>query len=226
LDIRVAFSVDGVGRFRAQVARQRGSFELVVHRISLTAPVLADYPGLAPVSEALAGPPGLYLVGGGRHRRAVIAAVVGAFNVNCWGRLVSLEDPVEWLHRDERATVSQREVGTDVASFAEGLSAAMRQDVDAVAVSDVPTCEDADALLRASEEGLHVFAGLPLADPDDAVLALAGRFPAGREREVSARIASVLRGVAVVDHRGGVTWCAIDAGRRAALRAGHLSLVG
>jgi twitching motility protein PilT len=156
----------------------------------------------------------------------VIAAVVGAFNARCWGRLVSIEDPVEWLHRDERAIVSQREVGTDVASFAAGLAAAMRQDVDAIAVSDVPTAEDADALLRAAEEGLHVFAGLPVVDPDDAVLSLVGRFASGREREVSARVASVLRGVAVIDHAGLVSWRSIDADRRAALRAGHLSLVG
>lgn len=113
-----------------------------------------------------------------------------------------------------------------MSTFAEGLSAAMRQDADAVVVSDVPTADDADALLRASEEGLLVFAGLPVADPDDAVLALAGRFAPGREREVSARIASVLRGVVVVDHAGSVTWKRIDAGRRAALRAGQLSLVG
>jgi twitching motility protein PilT len=225
-DLRVAFSVDGVGRFRAQLARQRGTFEIVVHRIALSPPVASDFPGLAPLPEVLDGAPGLFLVGGGRHRRAVIAAIVAAFNARCWGRLVSIEDPVEWLHRDERATLSQREIGTDVRSFAEGLSAAMRQDADAVVVSDVPTAEDADALLRAAEEGLHVFGGLPVADPDDAVLALAGRFAPGREREVSARIASVLRGVVVVDHGGTVTWKRIDAGQRAALRAGHLSLVG
>lgn len=225
-DVRLAFSVDGVGRFRAQLTRQRGSCEIVIHRIALAPPTMAEFPGLAPLSEVLDGGPGLFLVGGGRHRRAVIAAVVGAFNARCWGRLVSIEDPVEWLHRDERGSLSQREIGTDVSTFAEGLSAAMRQDADAVVVSDVPTADDADALLRASEEGLLVFAGLPVADPDDAVLALAGRFAPGREREVSARIASVLRGVVVVDHAGEVTWKRIDAGRRAALRAGQLSLVG
>lgn len=225
-DARVAFAVPGIGRFRAQVARQRGSFEIVVHKIGSDAPTLADFPGLDPVVLALEGPPGLFLVGGGRHRRGAIAAIIRHFNENHWGRLVSIEDPVDWLHRDARAAISQREVGTDVYTFHEGLSGAMRQDADAIAVTDMPTPEDADAVLRAAEEGLHVFAGLPVGGADDAVMAFVGRFPGNREREVASRVASVLRGVAVLDHAGSVIWQDIDAGRRDQLRSGQLRLVG
>ncbi len=225
-DARVAFAVPGLGRFRAQVARQRGTFELVLHKVCSDAPTLGDYPGLDPVVTALEGPPGLFLVGGGRHRRGVIAAIIRQFNENHWGRLVSIEDPVDWLHRDARAAISQREVGTDVYTFHEGLSGAMRQDADAIAVSDMPTPEDADAVLRAAEEGLHLFAGLPVGDASDAVMAFVGRFPAAREREVASRVASILRGVAVVNSSASVIWQDIDATRRDLLRAGQLRLAG
>ncbi len=225
-DARVAFSVEGVGRFRAQVARQRGSYEIVVHRVQLEAPRMVDFPGLDVVGAAFSGPPGLFLVGGGRQRRAALAAIVREFNEHHWGRLVSIEDPIDWLHRDARASVSQREVGTDVATIHEGLSAAMRQDADAIVVTDVPTEADAEVVLRAAEEGLFVFAGLPVAGADDGVLAFAGRFPAAREREVAARVASVLRGVALVEPDASVQWRPIDGSHRAALRAGRLSLVG
>lgn len=225
-DARVSFSLEGIGRFRAQVARQRGSFEIVIHRIQLDAPRVSDFPGLDAVGEAFAGPPGLYLVGGGRQRRAALAAIIREFNERHWGRLVSIEDPIDWLHRDARASVSQREVGTDVYTFHEGLAGAMRQDADAIVVTDVPTAEDAEVVLRAAEEGLFIFAGLPVAGADDAVLAFAGRFPAAREREIGSRVAGVLRGVVVVEPDASTHWRTIDGDHRAALRAGRLALVG
>lgn len=225
-DARVSFSLEGVGRFRAQVARQRGSFELVIHRIQLEAPRVSEFPGLEPVGESFTGTPGLFLVGGGRQRRGALAAVIREFNERHWGRLVSIEDPIDWLHRDARASVSQREVGTDVYTFHEGLVGAMRQDADAIVVSDVPTAEDAEVVLRAAEEGLFVFAGLPVAGADDAVLAFAGRFPAARDREIGSRVAGVLRGVIMVEADGSTHWRTIDGDHRAALRAGRLALVG
>lgn len=223
---RLAFSIEGLGRFRAQVARQRGTFEIVIHRMESNAPRVEDFAGLEPIREVMQGPPGLVLIGGARKRRAVVAAIIREFNERAWGRLVSIEDPIDWLHQDARASISQREVGTDVASFHEGLRQALRQDADAVAVTDVPGIDDADAVLRAAEEGLHVFAGLPVGDAEDAVLAFVGRFAASREREIAARTASVLRGVVVVGFDGTVQWIGVGAGRRAAMRSGELSLMG
>lgn len=225
-DVRVAFAIDGVGRFRGQVARQRGSFEIVIHRVQLEAPRVEDFPGLSAVGDAFSGPRGLFLVGGGRQRRAALAAIIRSFNEQHWGRLVSIEDPIDWLHRDARASISQREVGTDVCTIHEGLVGALRQDADAIVVTDVPTVEDAEVVLRAAEDGLFVFAGLPMAGADDAVMTFTGRFPVAREREIVARVASVLRGILLVEADGSVTWRTIDAAGRAALRAGRLALVG
>ncbi len=225
-DARVAFAIDGVGRFRGQVARQRGSFEIVIHRVQLEAPRVEEFPGLSVVGEAFSGPRGLFLVGGGRQRRAALAAIIRSFNEQHWGRLVSIEDPIDWLHRDARASISQREMGTDVSTFREGLACALRQDADAVVVTDVPTVEDAEIVLRAAEDGLFVFAGMPMAGADDAMMSFAGRFPVSREREVVSRVASVLRGIVLVESDGSVTWRTVDAAGRAALRAGRLTLVG
>jgi twitching motility protein PilT len=221
-DAQVAFGVEGLGRFRAQISRQRGSIAIVVHRIETEPPALKAWGNLDELGRAVTAGRGLVLVGGGRRRAGVLAAAVHHYNQHVFGHMVTVESPLEYLHRDERAGITQREVGTDVASVAEGLRAAMRQDPDAVMVTDVGGPEDAEMVLRAAEEGLMVLAGVPTPDADEAVRAFTRRFPPHREEEIAARVGAVLAGVVAVDRDGYAAFARLDDGNRAALRAGVL----
>lgn len=220
-DLRVAFGVEGTGRFRAQISRQRGSFSIVVHRIATEPPALSDYGLGETLGPVLERETGLLLVGGARQRHAVMAAMVRHYNQSIYGHVVSIEDPVEYLHRDVRASVTQRELGADVASFREGLIAAMGQDPDALFVSDVPEAGDAEMVLRAAEEGLLVVAGVPTPDGADAVRAFARRFATVREDEIAARVSTVLQGVVVVPRAGPPRFGTVAAQERDDLRSGR-----
>lgn len=221
-DLRIAFGIEGLGRFRAQVSRQRGTFSIVVHRIATEPPALSDFSlgeSLGPVLERATG---LILVGGSRQRHAVLAAMVRHYNQSIYGHVVSIEDPVEYLHRDVRASVTQREIGADVSTFHDGLAAAMRQDPDSLFVSDIPEAADAEMVLRAAEEGLLVVAGLPMPDGADAIRGFARRFANHREEEVCERVAAVLQGVVVVPRAGPPRFASLGAEDREQLRAGRL----
>lgn len=221
-DLRIAFGVEGMGRFRAQISRQRGSFSIVIHRIATEPPALSDFALGETLGPVLERETGLLLVGGTRTRHAVMAAMVRHYNQAIYGHVVSIEDPVEYLHRDVRSSVTQRELGADVVSFREGLVAAMSQDPDALFVSDVPEAADAEMVLRAAEEGLLVVAGVPTPDGAEAVRAFARRFAAFREEEIAARVATVLQGIVVVPRTGPPRFLSLGAEEREELRAGHL----
>ncbi len=199
-DARVSFGVEGLGRFRAQLARQRGSLVIVIHRIPTEAPSLAELGASEAIGRVMDERWGLVLVGGGRRRRDLLSAMVRHYNEGASGHLVSFEDPIAHLHRDARAAVSQREVGTDVASLVGGLRAARRLDPDVVVVDDVPDADSAEELMRAAEEGLLVVAGLPAVDAGSTETTFLARLgPSGADR-----LRDVLRMVVIVPPRGPV----------------------
>lgn len=222
-EVRVAFGMEGLGRFRAHVGKQRGSYEIVVHRISTSPPALDEMGEMAGLLRALEVGSGLVLVAGGRPRRALVAAAVRHLNESVGGHVVSIESPMEWLHRDCRAAVSQREIGIDVGSVAEAMASCAWQDPDAVFCAELPSVADAEAALRLAEEGVLVVAGIAVAEPGEAVRAFVGRFPQHREMELSARLADVLSGVAGVDRGGASQWWAMEEEQREMMRAGVVS---
>ena len=200
-DARFSMGLDGLGRFRVQAVRQRGSWGVVVHVIATEPPALVDL-GVDLASSGILDGGGLVLVGGGRRRQTVLAGLVRAYNENVPGHIVSIEEPMDYLHRDQRAAVTQREVGQDVDTFHSGVLAALRQDPNALALSDVPDTETAEAVLRAAEEGLLVFAGLGALDGNHAVRAFTRRFAGAKEQEVHNRVMDVLRGVVTAPASG------------------------
>lgn len=193
-DARFAVGIEGLGRFRVQAVRQRGSWGVVVHVIATEPPLLEDL-GIDTAQSVVLEAGGLVLVGGGRRRSAVIAGLVRAYNLQVPGHIVTLEEPMDYLHRDHRASVTQREVGQDVDDFHSGVTAAIRQDPNALALTDIPDAETAEAVLRAAEEGLLVIAGIGAIDGMQAVRAFTRRFSPAREQEAHARVSSVLLGV-------------------------------
>jgi twitching motility protein PilT len=189
----LAYEAGTVGRFRVTIYRQRGSLALVLRSVPRKVPALEEL-GLPDAVAALVDQGrGLVVVAGGvsQGRTTTLAAMVSHVNDAAARHLITLEDPIELLHEDGRASVSQREVGADVASLAVGLRAALRQDPDLVAVSSLDADETLVAALEVAEAGRLVLGGLTAFDVRRAVTRLFSR-AAAADRD---RLAELLQGV-------------------------------
>lgn len=203
---RFAVSLDGLGRFPVWAVRQRGSWVISIRRVTSEPPSLLGLGLDGRVVRALDGRAGVLLVGGGRRRLDLLGALVRQLAGTSAAHVVTVEEPMVWLQRDQRAFVSQLEVGIDVPSVRAGLRAAARLDADAWMVTDVPGAAEAMALVRAAEDGALVLAGV--AGPADVSpdAALLRRMDA-RERAVwGPRLGQLLLGVARVPPLGEVLW--------------------
>lgn len=207
-DLRLAFGIESLGSFRAQLVRQRGTWGVVIQCVSTEPPTLGALGLPSLVAGVVEEGRGLLLVGGGRRRASVLASLIRQFNQSNYGHLVSLEEPLEFLHADLRASITQREIGHDVADFGVGLASAVRQDPDALFVADVPEEAEAESILRLAEEGLFVVAGLATSDGSDPARAFAHRFRPDRVEEAESRLRAVLRGVVTVPREGDAVWAA------------------
>jgi len=202
-EIELSFGLDRLGRFRAHIYRQRGSFGLVVHRMALQAPTLAELGADPQIGPAVWAEPGLVLVTGQQRRLAVLAALVRHYNEHEKGFLLALERPMEFMHADQQAVVSQREVGQDTPGFAEGLRWALDGDCDAITCADLPDPAAAEAALRAAENGRRVVVSLLGCPAPEAVRWFVRMFPPTREKELLSRLKRVLR-LQVFERKGEV----------------------
>lgn len=194
--LAVSYTLDGVGRFRVSAYRQRGSVAVVVRRTPDRVGSLEELGLPAQVRDLAELPRGLVLVAGPRHsgRRRTLASMLDHVNRVRAAHVVAVEQPVELLHRDLLASVSQLEVGSDALSFADGIRAAVGADADVVVVSDVEDTDAAEEVLRAADDGLLVLAGIEAPSAVDAVRTFVSRFHA---EDLDARLlafAGVFRG--------------------------------
>lgn len=190
-----AYSVPGVSRFRATVFSQRGTYAVALRAIPDRPPQLSDLGLPATVIEACCERVGVVLVNGpGRSgRTTTLAAMVNEINSTRACHLVTVEDPIEFLHRHAVATVNQREVGIDVPSLAQGLRDALWQCAQVLVLSEVQREDEARLLLEAAETGALVLASLRGFDTASALSRLLSFFPPGERAEVRMRLVRVLR---------------------------------
>ena len=184
----LAFGMPGVGRFRALIYRQRGTLGISIHRLAIRCPSLTEM-GVNP--DQASGLSGLSFVSGQREQ-AMMAAIVDHWNQKVGGHLVVLEDQIEYLHRDARAAVSHREVGTDTKDWPTGLRSALRHDADLVVLGAVHDPVSAERILQAAEHGRRVLVSVPSHSAKGALSSFIRLFPVEREREVQARVLRVL----------------------------------
>ncbi|MHB1853601.1 MAG: type IV pilus twitching motility protein PilT [Acidimicrobiales bacterium] len=192
-----AYSNPELGRFRVNAYLQRGSVALVLRRVRSVIPTL-DHLGMPEVVRDLAdNPRGLVLVTGptGSGKTTTLAAVVDRINRTRECNIVTIEDPVEYLHQDDLASVSQREVGTDTDGFAPALRAAMRQDPDVILVGEMRDLETVEAALTAAETGHLVLSTLHTIDSSETVNRIVDVFPPHQQRQARSTLAGTLRGV-------------------------------
>jgi twitching motility protein PilT len=196
-DFDCSWGMPGVGRFRVNVLRQRSSFMIVMRVIPFAVPSIDDL-RLPPVVARLAEEEqGLVLVTGvsGSGKSSTVAAMVNHINQNLQRHIVTVENPIEFLHRDVKCSVTQREVGVDTESFAVGLQAALRQDPDVIVIGEIGDNETLDTAMKASERGHLVLSSMPTPDVVNTLGRLHSMFPV-IEREIGAiRLSEVLRGV-------------------------------
>jgi len=184
------------GRFRVNVYRQRGSFASVLRAIRGQIPTLEEL-GVAPACRELSEKTrGLVLVVGaaGSGKSSTLAAMIGHLNSSAALHIVTIEDPIEFLHEDDKSSVSQREVGFDTPTFASALRAALRQDPDVILVGEIRDAETMEIALMAAETGHLVLSTLHTPDVFRTVSRMLS-LSTGDPKEVRERIADTLQGI-------------------------------
>jgi twitching motility protein PilT len=196
-ELDYALSVSGVGRFRVHLYRQRGSLAIVFRRVIPGIPSWERL-GLPPVIEKLAGEPhGLLLVTGpaGSGKTTTVNALIDHINEHRAAHIITIEDPVEYLHTDKQSIISQREIGTDTHDPAVALRRALRQGPDVLAISDLTDLETVQAVLAAASTGHLVIATLPTQSATETLTRLIDFFPPYQHKQVRHLLASSLRAV-------------------------------
>ena len=200
-DYDCSWGAPGVGRFRVNILRQRSSFMVVMRVIPFEVPTFETL-GLPPVlAEIAENERGLILVTGttGSGRTSTMAALVNHINQELNKHIVTLENPIEYLHRDLNSSVTQREIGSDTRSFSMGLRSALRQDPDVIMIGEMGDAEAVDTGLKAAENGRLVIATLHTPDATTTVSRLVAMFPPEEQEVARMRLADAL--CAVVSQR-------------------------
>ncbi|MDF1541625.1 MAG: PilT/PilU family type 4a pilus ATPase [Anaerosomatales bacterium] len=197
LELDFAYSIPGVSRFRANVFQQRNSMGAVFRVIPIEIPTLEDL-GLPKVCRFLADRPrGLVLVTGptGSGKSTTLAAMIDHINETRPLHIVTLEDPIEFMHRNKRAYVNQREVGEDTHSFAAALKRVLRQDPDVILVGEMRDLETISAAITAAETGHLVLATLHTTGGPATVDRIIDVFPPHQQQQVRMQLSGTLEGV-------------------------------
>jgi twitching motility protein PilT len=194
-DFDTSFSLPGKSRFRVNIYRQRGTFALAIRAIPNDIPTFETLLLPPQVEELATYQRGLVLVTGatGSGKSSTLAAIVNHINRTRAAHVVTIEDPIEFLHKDIRAAVSQREVGTDTNNFKRALKAALRQDPDVILVGEMRDLETIDIALKAAETGHMVYSTAHTTDAIKTVGRIIAVFPSEEQDMVRVRLAENLR---------------------------------
>ena len=192
-----SYETPGLGRFRVNAFRQRGSVSVVMRYIPLGIPRFEDL-GLPEVIRKLAlEERGIVLVTGttGSGKSTTLASMIDLVNDSMRKHIVTIEDPIEFLHRDRQSIVNQREVGTDTASFARALRRVLRQDPDIILIGEIRDSESAQIALSAAETGHLVLSTLHTVDATETVNRMIDLFPPHERAQVRTMLAGTLKGI-------------------------------
>lgn len=200
-ELDFSYGIPGVSRFRLNVFKQRSCVSLAVRLIPMRIPTLEEL-GMPSVLKRIAEKPhGLVLVTGptGSGKSTTLAAMIDYMNKTMSKHIITLEDPIEYLHKHGKSIIDQREVGFDTGSFAAGLRAALRQDPDVILVGEMRDLETIQTAITAAETGHLVLGTLHTASAPAAVERMIDVFPSAQQAQIRLQLASVL--VAIIAQR-------------------------
>jgi twitching motility protein PilT len=196
-EVDLAYSIAGLGRFRCNVFQQRGTIGLVLRVIPMRIKTI-DELMLPPVLKKISDEDrGLVLVTGttGSGKSTTLAGMIDHINATRRVHVMTVEDPIEFLHRDNRSIINQREVGVDTQGFAYALRSALRQDPDVILVGEMRDFETIETALVAAETGHLVFSTLHTLDATETINRIIAVFPPHQQKQVRLQLAVVLKAV-------------------------------
>jgi twitching motility protein PilT len=196
-EVDLAYSIPGVGRFRVNAFQQRGTVGIVFRVIPFGVKTASQL-NLPKVVERVAMEPrGLILVTGttGSGKSTTLAAMIDHINSNRTCHIITIEDPIEFLIRDKRSIVNQREIGVDTQSFANALRAALRQDPDVILVGEMRDFETIETALTAAETGHLVLSTLHTIDAAETITRIVSVFPPHQQAQIRLQLSTIIKGI-------------------------------
>ncbi|EOD00112.1 type IV pilus twitching motility protein PilT [Caldisalinibacter kiritimatiensis] len=196
-ELDLSYSQRGLGRFRVNVYKQRGTYGMAIRTVSLKIPTIEEL-GLPPIVKELSRKKrGLILVTGptGSGKSTTLASMINTINNERNCHILTLEDPIEYLHKHNKSIVNQREVGTDTISFANGLRSALRQDPDVILVGEMRDLETISTAITAAETGHLVLSTLHTIGAAKTVDRIIDVFPPHQQQQIMVQLSNVIEGV-------------------------------
>ena len=207
-ELDLSFSVNKLARFRANIFRQRGSVAVVIRKIPFEVLKLNELGLPRSVATMTEHPSGLILVTGptGMGKSTSLAAMIDKINNERQGHIITIEDPIEYIHRHKRCIVNQREVGSDTQSFGKALKYVLRQDPDIILIGEMRDYETVEATLIVAETGHLAFGTLHTNNSVQTINRIIDVFPSHQQQQVRSQLSFVLQGVisqVLVPKKGG-----------------------
>lgn len=192
-----SFAVPGLCRFRVNAFKQRGSVSIVMRIVPFKVPSIEELRAPAVAKTISLFHRGLVLVTGlvGSGKSSTLAAMIRHVNENCFRHIVTLEDPIEFLHRDEKGSINQREISVDTETFATALKGVLRQDPNVILLGEMRDKETMQVALTAAESGHLVLSTLHTADAKGSINRIIDAFPSHQEKQVRMALSNNLRAV-------------------------------
>ncbi|HCX64280.1 MAG TPA: type IV pili twitching motility protein PilT [Eubacteriaceae bacterium] len=192
-----SYSVPGWGRFRINVFKQRGSLSMAARVVSATVPTLESLMIPASVGDLARLNKGLVLVTGptGSGKSSTLAALIDIINNERKAHILTLEDPIEYLHKHKNSIVNQREIGYDTKDYASGLRAALREDPDVILIGEMRDLDSISIALTAAETGHLVFSTLHTVGSAKTIDRIIDAFPPHQQQQIKVQLSTVLQGV-------------------------------
>lgn len=161
-DFDCSYSLESVGRFRVNISKQRGSFSIVFRPIPFTNPTFDKLNLPEVIKNIVVVPKGLIIIAGSGSsgKTSTIAAIIDYINLNYGKKILTIEEPIEFLHRNKKSLIIQREIGTDIEKTTDALKSALRQDVDIIVISDVKTKEMLKYIFKTIANGISVICSI------------------------------------------------------------------
>ena len=196
-EVDLAYSVAGLGRFRCNAFQQRGTVGMILRVIPMRVATIDELALPQILKKIAAEERGLVLVTGttGSGKSTTLAAMIDHINATRTAHIMTVEDPIEYLHRDNRSIVNQREIGVDTHSFSHALRSALRQDPDVILVGEMRDFETIETALLAAETGHLVFSTLHTLDATETINRIIAVFPPHQQKQIRIQLASVLKAV-------------------------------
>lgn len=196
-EIDLSYSIQGIGRFRVNIFRQRGSDAMALRTVALQMPTLEKL-GMPQVVKSLCQKTrGLILVTGptGSGKSTTLAAMINEINNNRSGHIITLEDPIEYLHKHKKSIVNQREIGHDTKSYSAALRAALREDPDVILVGEMRDLETISIAITAAETGHLVMSTLHTIGASKTIDRIVDVFPPHQQQQIKVQLSAVLEGI-------------------------------